>query len=107
MSTITRITALETRFDSVEAKLDRLLAHLEPAAPAKVTRPKAEPKARRAAKPQVKAVTLTRKTRKAFAAKAPWAAHLGTSTIAAMCVEDPSLVPAGFVIGEGYKALFA
>lgn len=110
-----RITRLEARFDSLDSKLDRLIALHESAdAPAKVARPKAEPKARKAAKPQVrtpkapaKTVTLTRKTRSAFVAKAPWAQGLSTQAIAAMCVEDPSLVPAGFAVGEGYKAMFA
>ena len=108
MNNTQRITALENRFDSLEAKLDTLLAAVvEPKAPAKVTRPKAAPKAK-ARKAQPKAVRcLTRKNRLSFVADAPWAQGLSTQVIAAMCTEDPSLVPAGWAIGERYTQMFA
>ena len=108
-----RVTLASTnaRIDSLESKLDAILAHLEPKAPAK-PQPKAAKAPKKAApkKPQPKADRkLCKATRLAFIAAAAkqgvdfsgWS----TKAIAGACIDDPSLVPAGFAIGEGYKAL--
>jgi hypothetical protein len=125
MNTNTRPTLKSTnaRIDSLESKLDLILARLEPSAPAKVTR-KADLAAQIAHKPtasgarkvlkargQAAPKALCKATRKAFiAAAAKEGTDFGswsTKAIAAACVEDPSLVPSGFRIGEGYAALYA
>lgn len=113
-STTARLTALETKVDALTESISAFLATQVAAQaelPARVTRPKAAkpaaPKAPKAPKAPAKTVCLTRKTRAAFVAKAPWAKGLSTHVIAAMCVEDASLVPAGFAIGAGYAGLYA
>lgn len=114
MSTTPRntVASAHARIDALDAKLDRILAVLDPAAVAKPA--KAPAKARKAAKPKASAKPVTAKalckaTRLAFiaAAKAEGTdfAHMSTKAIAAMCIEEPALVPAGFRIGEGYAAL--
>ncbi len=100
-----RLSALESDIVEIKAML-RTLAGLDASAPAKVTRPKAAPKA----KPQVKAPAtrcLTRKNRVEFVKAHPWAQGLSTQVIAAMATEDPSLLGAGWAIGERYQAKFA
>lgn len=117
MSTNTaRISALETAVANLAEGQNRILALLEAGQPAKVTRPKAAAKrkpARKAApKAQPKAdLALCKATRVRFVEAAAREgvdfAGMSTKAIAAMCVEDPSLVPAGFRIGDGYAALYA
>jgi hypothetical protein len=87
---------------TTEAKTAAIMALVAMDAPAKATD---APKARASKAPAKKAVSLTRSTRSAFVKAAPWAEGLSTRVIAAMCVEDPTLVPAGFAIGAGYTAL--
>jgi hypothetical protein len=101
MSERITLKSLSARQDSIEAKLDRLIAALEPKAPAK-TVTKAEPKAPRKAKTQPKAAyvamatshtflgervgtgsrKLTKENRKAFIAAHAWAKPgMSTSTL--------------------------
>lgn len=124
----TRVTALESDVAEIKAGVSAILAALsteQPAKPAarkttarkaparkpatrKAPAKKAQPKAAPAANVQVKA--LCKATRVAFvaAAKAQGLADfsgMSTKVIAMMCLEDASIVPAGFRIGEGYTAL--
>lgn len=125
-NTITaRVSTLETGMSALiqgqAAMLDALTAitaRLDGDAPAKTapakarkatTRKAATPK-KAAPKAPAQAKALCKSTRVAFvaAAKAQGLADfagLSTRVIAAMCVEEPALVPAGFRIGEGYAAL--
>lgn len=106
MNNTQRISALESDVSEVKAMLTTLLTRLDAGAPAKVTRPKAEPKPRKAAQP--KAVRhLCRKNRQDFVKAHAWAKGLSTQVIAAMCVEDPSLLSAGWGIGERYTEMFS
>lgn len=123
MNTNTRYTLKQAQTDMGELRseirdiarsVEVLVAALQPAAPAKPAARKPAPKARKAAakpKASVKVRALCKDTRKAFvAAAAKEGVDFGswsTKAIAAACVEDPSLVPAGFRIGEGYAALYA
>lgn len=118
----TRVSALEAGQQDIiagQARLETMLAALiDGKAPAK-TAPKAPAKKAPAKKAPAKAPVakatkvraLCKSTRVAFvaAAKAEGTDFSGMSTkvIAAMCVEEPALVPAGFRIGEGYAALMA
>lgn len=85
-----------------------LSALLSEDAPAKAAPKKAAKKtapARKAVAPKV--TFLSKKSRQAFVKAAPEFAGMSTKAIAMACWEDPSLVPAGFAIGEGYQALCA
>lgn len=125
MSNNTRITvkslhaaqvATDARLGNIETLLTALL---DAQAPAKVTRPKAakpaakKPVTRKAAEPKapVKVKALCKATRVAFIAAAAKngvdLAGCSTKAIALMCLEDEALIPAGFAIGEGYRALFS
>jgi hypothetical protein len=99
---------------TILAQNERLLALMEADAPAKVTRPKAEPKARRTAKPQVKAAKapkvtcLTKDTRKAFIKAHEWAQDgMSTQCLASMAVIEGLPLAKGWAIGEGYRRMFA
>ena len=82
-------------------------------APAKKAPAKKAPAKKAAAKKAAPktARALCKATRKDFVAAAAKAgtdfAGMSTQTIAGLCLEDERLIPAGFVIGEGYRALFA
>lgn len=111
MNNTQRITALEAGQARMEALLEQLVA--AQTKPAKVARPKAVTRkaVKRTTKPQPKAdLALCKATRLRFiAAAAKEGVDFGgmsTKAIAAMCCEDPSLVPAGFRIGEGYAAIY-
>jgi hypothetical protein len=116
MFTQAQIDALATTIATAAATavVEALAAQVTPDAPAKVTRPKAAAKrkpARKAApKAQPKAdVKLCKATRARFVAAAAKEgvdfASCSTKAIAAMCLEDEALIPAGFAIGEGYRTL--
>lgn len=96
-----RVDAIETTLARIEALI---LAQQTAKAPvarapkaAKVTQPKAAPKA--SAKPKA---SLCKANREAFIAKAPWAKGLSTLAIATEIVEGRRKAPAGFQIGEAY-----
>lgn len=105
----TNLTTTNARIDSLEAKLDLILAALDPQAPAKaVAKPKAS--AKKATKAPKVTKALCKATRVGFiaAAQAQGLADfsgMSTKTIALMCLEDEALVPAGYRLGEGYRAL--
>lgn len=100
----TTLATTNARLDSVEAKLDRLIAALETKAPAKkVTRKVTTTKAK-----ATKA--LTKGTRKAFIAAASKDGYdfegFSTKALAFYAVEN-NYAPKGFHIGEGYLAMFS
>lgn len=120
MARTTRTTAVtRTEFNALVAAVEALTtvvtASIDPKAPAKArTTRKAPAKkapARKAPakKAPVKEQALCKATRKAFVARAAKEGidfgGMSTQTIAAMCLEDESLIPAGFRVGEGYRAL--
>lgn len=116
MSTNRYVT--RTEFNALAGMVHEIHAVLVGDQPAKAVTPKA-PKARKApAKPAPKArrisaptcgktTTLTRASRPLFVKAHPWAQGLGTSTIAAMCVEEPGLLAKGWVIGPRNTARFS
>lgn len=93
-----------------QAVTTAVVATLSEAQPAVVTAP--APQKAPAAPRKAQGKALTKETRKAFVAaalnqsKADFR-NCSTKAIAAMCVENPALVPAGFRIGAGYSAMFA
>lgn len=117
-----RVSSLESGQEAILASLATLqetltvvAASVSGSAPAKTVAPKAPAKkapAKKAATPKApaQAKALCKSTRLAFiaAAKAQGLAdfsNTSTKAIAGMCIEDPTLVPAGFRIGAGYAAL--
>lgn len=93
------------------AQNERLLSLMEADKPAKVTRPT---KARKVAKPQVRAAKATKVTcltkgnRKEFIEAHDWAqAGMSTQVLASMAVEEKLPLAAGWAIGEGYRQMFA
>lgn len=94
----------DARLESIEAGIAQLLAASVTADQPARTR-KAQPKADR--KPVTSAKALTKRTRKAFIAASEYDfAGWSTKDIAHFCVEQ-GYAPKGFVIGEGYTALFS
>lgn len=117
----TRVSSLEAgqaqileSLAALQQTMTVIAAGVEGKAPAKTTRKAPAKKApvHKAATPKApaQAKALCKSTRLAFiaAAKAQGLADFSstsTKAIAAMCIEDPALVPAGFRIGAGYAAL--
>lgn len=101
-----RISTLESAVAEQGVALNRILALLEGGAPAKVTRPKAAPKAKaQVSAPVVKPVTLrhlVKANRKDFVQAHPWAAGLSTLDIAIAFVHCGAVVTGSWAIGEGY-----
>jgi septal ring-binding cell division protein DamX len=119
----TRVTLKSTnlRIDSLDSKLDAILAALSPEAPAKAPRKAATRKvtrkpvarkapARKAPAKKVALRPLSKKSRVAFvaAARKEGVDFSGQSTkaIAEFCVTE-GYAPKGFTIGAGYTALFS
>jgi hypothetical protein len=109
MSTSTRTAPVtRTEFNALKRDVNKILALLDPAAPAKPAR-KAPAKKAPARKAQPKAAVtakcLTRKNRAEFVKAHPWAAGLSTSVIAHMAVDEPALLAKGWKIGERRTAM--
>jgi hypothetical protein len=99
------LSSTNARIDSLEAKLDQVLAALQGGSAATPAAPKAPkaPKAEKSAKPTY----LRQSTRKAFIAASEYdLTGWSTKEIAAYAVNvNADIIPAGFAIGEGYTAL--
>lgn len=104
----TEVRAWMSKSDERMALVERaLVVLLDEKAPAAAVVPVAPKVTKVTTKPVKKAKCLTRKNRLEFVKVAPWAKGLSTSVIAHMCVEDATLIPAGWAIGEGRRAMCA
>ena len=105
------LASIDARLTALEADRNAPAVKTAPAKTARKSAPKSSSKKapKKAAPKTVRA--LCKATRKDFVAAAAKAgvdfAGMSTQTIAGLCLEDETLIPAGFVIGEGYRALFA